>query len=92
MKEGTGKEIALVYMVAGISSRFQGRIKQFAKVGRNQETLIECSLQQAIPAGFSKNNFHSRKTKQKRHSRKNSGIITKAFPFIMQRSFTMTMF
>ncbi len=48
------KEIALVYIVAGISSRFQGKIKQFAKVGVNGETLIECSLKQAIPAGFSK--------------------------------------
>ena len=48
------KEIALVYMVAGISSRFLGKIKQFAQVGINGETLIECSLKQAIPAGFSK--------------------------------------
>ena len=48
------KEMALVYIVAGISSRFRGKIKQFAKVGRNGETLIECSLKQAIPAGFSK--------------------------------------
>lgn len=45
-------DIALVYMVAGISSRF-GSIKQFAKVTEN-ETLIEYSLKQALPAGFTK--------------------------------------
>ncbi|MCF7835369.1 hypothetical protein K9M48_05005 [Candidatus Gracilibacteria bacterium] len=48
------KEINLVYMVAGMSSRFGGKIKQFAKVGPNNSTLIEYSLQQALPAGFSK--------------------------------------
>ncbi len=47
-------EIALVYMVAGLSSRFGGKIKQFAQVGPNNETLIEYSLNQALPAGFSK--------------------------------------
>jgi len=47
-------EIALVYMVAGISSRFMGKIKQFAKVGPKEETLIEYSLNQALPSGFSK--------------------------------------
>ena len=47
-------EIALVYMVAGTSSRFGGEIKQFAKVGPNNETLIEYSIQQALPADFSK--------------------------------------
>jgi len=41
-------------MVAGMSSRFGGRIKQFAQVGINNETLIECSLNQAINAGFNK--------------------------------------
>ena len=48
------KEIAIVYMVAGISSRFGGRIKQFAKVGPSEETLIEYSLNQALKAGFAK--------------------------------------
>ena len=42
------KDIALVYMVAGMSSRFGGKIKQFAKVGANGETLIEVSLKQAL--------------------------------------------
>ena len=45
---------AIVYMVAGLSSRFEGKIKQFAQVGPNQETLIEYSLNQALPAGFDK--------------------------------------
>jgi len=48
------KEIPIVYMCAGISSRFAGRIKQFAKIGPNGETLIEYSLNQALSAGFSK--------------------------------------
>lgn len=48
------KEIAIVYMVAGISSRFGGKIKSFAKVGKNNETLMEISLNQALKSGFSK--------------------------------------
>lgn len=48
------KEIALVYMVGWMSSRFGGKIKQFAKVWPNNSTLIEYSLQQALPAWFSK--------------------------------------
>lgn len=48
------KDIALVYMAAGISSRFGGKIKQFSEVGPNGESLIEYSLKQAVPAGFTK--------------------------------------
>jgi len=48
------EKITLVYMVAGISSRFKGKIKQFAKIGPQGETLIEYSLKQALPAGFNK--------------------------------------
>ncbi|MFH1290284.1 MAG: sugar phosphate nucleotidyltransferase [Nanoarchaeota archaeon] len=47
-------EKAVVYMVAGMSSRFGGRIKQFAEVGENGETLMEISMQQALRAGASK--------------------------------------
>ena len=47
-------EIALVYMVAGLSSRFGGKIKGFVEVGPNNESLIEYSLNQALPAGFTK--------------------------------------
>ena len=47
-------EIAIVYAVAGLSKRFGGKIKQFAKVGPNGESLIEYSLNQAIPAGITK--------------------------------------
>lgn len=46
--------IALVCPVAGLSSRFGGKIKQFALVGPKGETLIEYSLGQALPAGFAK--------------------------------------
>jgi dTDP-glucose pyrophosphorylase len=47
------KEIAIVFMVAGVSSRFGGKIKQFAMVTEN-ETFIEFSLNQALKAGFNK--------------------------------------
>lgn len=46
------EKITIVYMVAGISSRFKGKIKQFAKIGPQGETLIEYSLKQALSAGF----------------------------------------
>lgn len=48
------KDIAIVYLVAGLSSRFKGKIKQLIKVGPNNETLMEYSLSQALPAGFTK--------------------------------------
>ena len=52
------QELALVYMVAGISSRYNkdggNRIKAFAEVGPNHEALIEYSMKQALPAGFDK--------------------------------------
>ncbi len=48
------KEIALVYPVAGLSSRFQGKIKQLVIVGPNNESLIEYSIKQALQAGFTK--------------------------------------
>jgi len=48
------QDIAVVYMVAGISSRFGGKIKQFIKVGPDDETLMEYSMNQAIKAGFTK--------------------------------------
>jgi NDP-sugar pyrophosphorylase family protein len=46
--------VTIIYMVAGMSSRFGGKIKQFARVGMNGETLIEVSIKQAINAGFDK--------------------------------------
>jgi len=50
-----GEEIiSIVYMVAGLSSRFGGKVKQFAHVGPNEETLIEISMNQALKAGFDK--------------------------------------
>ncbi len=48
------RDIAVVYLVAGMSSRFGGKIKQFARVGPNDETLIEYSVNQALAAGFNK--------------------------------------
>lgn len=47
------KETAIVYMAAGISSRFEGRIKQLIKLTDNQ-TFIEYSLNQALKSGFIK--------------------------------------
>ena len=40
--------IAIVFMVAGMSSRFGGKLKQLAKIGPNNETLIEYSVNQAL--------------------------------------------
>ena len=48
------RSIAVVYMAAGLSSRFGGKIKQLAKVGPNEESLIEYSLNQALKAGVNK--------------------------------------
>ena len=45
--------VVIVYMVAGMSSRFGG-IKQLCKVGINGETLIEVSVNQALKQPFSK--------------------------------------
>ncbi|MBU2104359.1 MAG: NTP transferase domain-containing protein [Nanoarchaeota archaeon] len=47
-------DFTIVYMVAGLSSRFRGRIKAFTEVGPKNETLIEYSISQAINAGFNK--------------------------------------
>ncbi|MFH1365183.1 MAG: NTP transferase domain-containing protein [archaeon] len=46
--------ISLVCLAAGMSKRFGGELKQFAKVGPRGETLIEYIINQAISAGFSK--------------------------------------
>jgi NDP-sugar pyrophosphorylase family protein len=48
------KDIAIVYMVAGLSKRFNGKIKALAKIGPLNETLLEYSMNQALKAGFSK--------------------------------------
>lgn len=47
------EKIALVYLVAGVSSRFGGKVKAFARIRKN-EALIEYSLAQALKSGFSK--------------------------------------
>ena len=47
-------DLAVVYIVAGMSSRFGGRGKQLIKVGPDGESLIEYSANQALKAGFNK--------------------------------------
>ncbi len=47
-------EIAVVYMLAGLSSRFGGKAKGLIKVGSNGESLIEYSMKQALKAGVNK--------------------------------------
>tara|TARA_B110000971_G_C19859778_1_gene431094 strand:+ start:88 stop:882 length:795 start_codon:yes stop_codon:yes gene_type:complete len=44
----------IVFLVAGMSSRFGGNPKHLTKVGPNNETLIEYSVNQAIKNKFSK--------------------------------------
>lgn len=46
--------VAIVYLVAGMSSRYGNNIKQMAKIGPNNETLIEYSVKQALKNKFSK--------------------------------------
>jgi len=45
--------VAIVFMVAGMSSRFGGKPKQLERVGPNNETLIEYSVNQALKNDFS---------------------------------------
>ena len=47
-------EVSLVCMVAGLSRRFGGRIKGFARVGPNGERLVELILEQALSAGITR--------------------------------------
>ncbi len=46
--------LTAVYLAAGISSRFGGRIKALIQAGPNNETLMGLSMQQAKQAGFNK--------------------------------------
>jgi len=50
-------KICLVILAAGISSRFGGFPKQLAKIGPNDETLIEYSVNQALHTPFSQIHF-----------------------------------
>jgi choline kinase len=42
----------VVYLVAGVSSRFGGEIKGLVPLGLNNESLIELSIKEALSAGF----------------------------------------
>lgn len=44
----------VVFMVAGMSSRYGGKLKQFAPIGKNNEPLIKVSVDQALTAKFKK--------------------------------------
>ena len=44
--------LSLVVMAAGLGSRYKNGIKQLAKVGKNDETIMELSINNAIKAGF----------------------------------------
>ena len=46
--------VAIVFMLAGMSSRFGGSPKALSRVGPNNETLLEISLLQALKQPFSK--------------------------------------
>jgi len=48
------KELALVFLVAGMSSRFGGKIKSLEVVGPKGETLLEYSMNQALKSPFTK--------------------------------------
>ncbi len=44
--------VAIIFMVAGMSSRFGGKPKQLEKIGPNDESLIEYSVNQALKNKF----------------------------------------
>lgn len=46
--------VAIIYLVAGMSSRFSGNVKQMVKVGPNDESLIQYSVDQALKSPFNK--------------------------------------
>lgn len=46
--------MTLLIMAAGLGTRFKGGIKQLAKVGKNNKTLLEYSIINAEKAGFDK--------------------------------------
>jgi len=61
--------VSVVFMVAGMSSRFGGKPKQMAIVGPNNETLIEYSVNQALTHSFDKLIFiTNRKTEHLFHT------------------------
>lgn len=72
------KKVSIVYLVAGLSSRFGGKIKSFVEVGSKGETLIEYSLKQAIDSGFEKLIFvvsrHTEKPFKERFKESYKGI------------------
>ena len=71
-------KLTIVYMIAGLSSRFKGLIKPLAKVGPNGETLIEYSINQAINSEFNKIIFivseHTKKQVKKEFGDDYNGI------------------
>ncbi len=55
------KNTTLVIMAAGIGSRFGNGIKQLAKIGPNDEVIMDYSVYDAVRAGFNKIVFIIRK-------------------------------
>lgn len=53
--------ISLVIMAAGLGSRYKNGIKQLQKVGPNNETIMDYSINDAIEAGFNEVIFILRK-------------------------------
>lgn len=53
--------LSLVIMAAGLGTRYKGGIKQLAKIGKNDETIMELSINAAIKAGFNEVIFILRK-------------------------------
>lgn len=54
MIKGEIMKITLIIMAAGIGSRFGTGIKQLAKMGLNDEIIIDYSIYDAKEAGFNK--------------------------------------
>lgn len=48
------EDIGIVYLAAGVSSRFNYNPKSLQEVGINNKTFLECSLDQVLKSGFNK--------------------------------------
>ena len=68
----------LVIMAAGLGSRYKGGIKQLAKIGPNDEILMDYSINDAKEAGFNKVVFIIRKDIEKEFKEVIGNRISKA--------------
>ena len=84
------KNLTLVILAAGIGSRYGG-LKQLDTFSKNEETILDFSIYDALRSGFNKIIFVIRKNFEKEYLttqlKRNHGNISKTADFIgMERS------